>query len=391
MAMLIRWGIGVSMAKGTFFFLSPFEKGNALKRQRLFVSEQQGPKTVPKSNSPQLEIGERMTFVRLLHFLIVAGVSTALRPQWLSSFGRGSCTARLASHFTREYLEALPRAELQFLAKSRSIKANGKSVDIIDALLGSTEVNEAKVAQKVTVDPIVPSEKKISGKVLSRLSADALQVLEEQGIDLSDLLTLQMRSVQQSGSFVRSYPNGTQKRGKTAKDLPESDRSSDFSEIEGQKIPSTSRTVSATALSIDDLLKDQGDEESSVEDLKSIAHLIDEEEETSPDHNQIEAKARLPPRSRRMELIDLDGKENERLRIAALEGATLKEMLQQLSQTKGYDFLYRETHLRCFTSNPSLNSASKLLREPSMSWARRKIEDLYLRFIVAGRNNRPQS
>ena len=61
-----------------------------------------------------------------------------------------------------------------------------------------------------------------------------------------------------------------------------------------------------------------------------------------------------------------------------LTGVTMKNMLEHLETTIGFDGLFTETNLRCFSVKPSINSALKVLRQLPLEWARKKIEYLYI-------------
>ena len=61
-----------------------------------------------------------------------------------------------------------------------------------------------------------------------------------------------------------------------------------------------------------------------------------------------------------------------------LTGVTMKIMLEHLETSIGFDGLFEETNLRCFSVKPSVNSALKVLRQLPLEWARKKIEYLYI-------------
>ena len=63
-----------------------------------------------------------------------------------------------------------------------------------------------------------------------------------------------------------------------------------------------------------------------------------------------------------------------------LHGITLETMLTQLVEQYGWDELGRRIPIRCFNENPSIKSSLKFLRQTA--WARKKVEDLYLRSIT---------
>jgi len=67
-----------------------------------------------------------------------------------------------------------------------------------------------------------------------------------------------------------------------------------------------------------------------------------------------------------------------------LHGKTLESILTSLVEHYGWDQLGERIHLKCFTTDPSVQSSLKFLRKTP--WAREKVEKLYLRM---GRANNP--
>lgn len=67
---------------------------------------------------------------------------------------------------------------------------------------------------------------------------------------------------------------------------------------------------------------------------------------------------------------------NEQQNNDPLHGITLKQILNSLVESYGWEKLGEHIDLRCFTNNPSVNSSLKFLRKTP--WARKKIEVLYL-------------
>lgn len=62
-----------------------------------------------------------------------------------------------------------------------------------------------------------------------------------------------------------------------------------------------------------------------------------------------------------------------------LHGVTLQKMLEQLVGFYGFDTLGELIKIRCFNENPSIKSSLTFLRKTD--WARKKVEDLYLRTL----------
>lgn len=59
-----------------------------------------------------------------------------------------------------------------------------------------------------------------------------------------------------------------------------------------------------------------------------------------------------------------------------LHGVKLKDILEYLVKEYGWEALGQIINIRCFNSNPSINSSLKFLRKTQ--WARDKVEQLYL-------------
>ena len=70
--------------------------------------------------------------------------------------------------------------------------------------------------------------------------------------------------------------------------------------------------------------------------------------------------------------------DNSKKVVVDLTGVTMKLMLEHLETSIGFDGLFEETNLRCFSVKPSVNSALKVLRQLPLEWARKKIEYLYI-------------
>jgi uncharacterized protein (DUF2132 family) len=62
-----------------------------------------------------------------------------------------------------------------------------------------------------------------------------------------------------------------------------------------------------------------------------------------------------------------------------LHGVKLAEIVQYLVSFYGWEELGTRIKIKCFNSNPSINSSLKFLRRTP--WARTKVENLYIRTI----------
>ena len=62
-----------------------------------------------------------------------------------------------------------------------------------------------------------------------------------------------------------------------------------------------------------------------------------------------------------------------------LHGVKLSTMLEYLVEVYGWEALGREVQINCFRNDPSVKSSLKFLRRTD--WARKKVEELYLKTI----------
>lgn len=63
--------------------------------------------------------------------------------------------------------------------------------------------------------------------------------------------------------------------------------------------------------------------------------------------------------------------------LPTLEGITLETIVTRLSETMGWAAMATAVPVRCFIHDPSIKSSLKFLRRTP--WARKKVEELYLR------------
>jgi len=62
-----------------------------------------------------------------------------------------------------------------------------------------------------------------------------------------------------------------------------------------------------------------------------------------------------------------------------LHGITLQAILEKLVAHYGFDTLGELVPIKCFLSNPSIKSSLTFLRKTD--WARKKVEDLYVKTL----------
>jgi len=63
-----------------------------------------------------------------------------------------------------------------------------------------------------------------------------------------------------------------------------------------------------------------------------------------------------------------------------LHGLTLEAILTRLVEHYGWPELGKIIPVKCFTSDPSIKSSLKFLR--NTPWARKKVEELYVRSLL---------
>ena len=62
-----------------------------------------------------------------------------------------------------------------------------------------------------------------------------------------------------------------------------------------------------------------------------------------------------------------------------MHGITLKKILEDLVGFYGFDTLGELIKIKCFNDNPSIKSSLTFLRKTD--WARKKVEELYIRTL----------
>ena len=67
-----------------------------------------------------------------------------------------------------------------------------------------------------------------------------------------------------------------------------------------------------------------------------------------------------------------------------LHGITLQKIVEQLVEFYGFDTLGELIKIRCFNENPSVKSSLTFLRKTP--WARKKVEELYIRTLPKFKN-----
>ncbi|MHC6801200.1 VF530 family protein [Vibrio antiquarius] len=63
-----------------------------------------------------------------------------------------------------------------------------------------------------------------------------------------------------------------------------------------------------------------------------------------------------------------------------LHGLSLEKILTRLVEHFGWNGLYDQIRINCFSNDPSIKSSLKFLRKTQ--WARDKVESLYIRTFI---------
>ena len=77
---------------------------------------------------------------------------------------------------------------------------------------------------------------------------------------------------------------------------------------------------------------------------------------------------------------------NEQQTNNPLHGVTLEQIMNLLVADYGWEKLGKYIKIRCFTTNPSVQSSLKFLRKTP--WAREKVEKLYISTLKRARKDR---
>ena len=72
-----------------------------------------------------------------------------------------------------------------------------------------------------------------------------------------------------------------------------------------------------------------------------------------------------------------------------LHGITLKTILEELVERRGWEDLAGRIKIRCFMFEPSIGSSLKFLRRTE--WARREVEALYLKDLEKAERKRARA
>lgn len=63
-----------------------------------------------------------------------------------------------------------------------------------------------------------------------------------------------------------------------------------------------------------------------------------------------------------------------------LHGITLRQIVEDLEEAVGFEYLAKKVPVRCFMFDPTVNSSLKFLRKTP--WAREKVENIWMKTFV---------
>jgi len=278
--------------------------------------------------------------------------------------------------------DKLSRVELQRLAKENNVRANLKSVDIIAALDHIRTINLVKTEAITPIKTQHYARKKKKKGVTRNYEVEDendegndeyLEVLKEQGLDWSDVFAQAAHLTDPNRpkriSVKRDIkPKAVFKSTEITKEKPA---------MQIAPVQYLGKTLSSRDISLANVfqrpatrqrsdISDQRDNfDRPLQPFSRLDRKVSQEAEFSRDPDSVRLRTRKSVAPSTQVHIDL-------------EGTTLKAMLEFLIKHIGYETLHRETHLRCFLERPSMSSSLKVLRQPDMEWARKRIEHLFI-------------
>jgi len=278
----------------------------------------------------------------------------------------------------------MSRVELQALAKTKGIKANLASAEIIkqlEALSGNGKVSSVPVASSKVKTAAVPNSKPkpavaqskaTSRQELSIKSPEVAKLLDEQGLAVKDLLELRNKIaaaekvadsknddiIKAAKSAANSAKSKLIKATKSSINSSSSLGSSPVASSATVEKPKTAMAVSAPAFAgWTPHMATTPNASSKPVGISSTTPI------TASSAATIKTTANTAP-------AVTQRKNNT-------DGVTLEDMLNKLVAKIGFEGLYKKTRLNAFANSPSISSSLKVLRAPEMGWAREKIEKAY--------------
>lgn len=279
----------------------------------------------------------------------------------------------------------LSRVELQRLAKQYDIRANQRSADII-AALSNMEQAKSEPAPPSKKPPIKKNKKKKKGirrnyeleDENTEGNEEYMEVLKEQGINWSDIYAHAAHlldpdrpkrvSIKRVSIKRESKPKVAHNNTILHRDVPV---------VRTAAVQHLGKTISSRDIPVPNGMQ------------RSLNHRsgdrLQQRDYSDPPidvrtHNRAEREGIFT--TKQSYRIESAGTATPAATLAKphvnLEGTTLKAMLEYLIEHIGYATLHRETHLRCFMERPSMSSSLKVLRQPDMEWARKRVEYLFI-------------
>eukprot|EP01040_Poterioochromonas_malhamensis_P009913 gene9913-10770_t len=262
----------------------------------------------------------------------------------------------------------LTRIQLKQIAKLYHIDLRRKSAFLCERI-----IEESRKASL----PSTKSMKSTSASSASTeltLDEESEAALKEQGLDLQDLLQLQVQ-FQQKGPEI--FLKG--------KSYPSKKRYASSEERRRESLRGGPKNTAASARR-DELVRQVFEEDEGFKrDIPArVSQAVTKQDPLVLSDDELPT---LPRRKSNKDTPDL-GKILTAPKSDLLHGVTLEQIVEELVKKVGVEGLYQETRLRFLLGEPKLPGILKLLRNKNMEWARRKIEKLYVKVKSSERNDR---
>eukprot|EP01038_Epipyxis_sp_PR26KG_P015737 gene15737-21304_t len=291
--------------------------------------------------------------------------------------------------FSYDYnsLKQLSRLELQTLAKSNRIKANLKSTEIIQYLLLLDSIPTVKPLplSEDTEDNNITIEVKDND---DKISSSYLQsILQEQGLSLKDLIKTRNEILE----TIKNDPNNSIDDETDNEEVDENDikifmmnelkrEEKSKSNIEKSKLKKQEQLLQSEQTSNKQFRTKQNNNlnnnPSNVSNGKERLSLFELYDRPQPTENKIKTNKIKNDNNNDNKIIISKNNLKDSFKNdnnVDINGVSLHKMLLFLVEKKGFDYLFQETKLRCFSTKPSINSSLKVLRQPNMEWAKKKL------------------
>lgn len=199
------------------------------------------------------------------------------------------------------------------------------------------------------------------------LSHEAIKAMKAQGINLSELLQQQTSIVESGGAKPYASVKRNVEKGKKAESSPPPSISNSLDDEDDDDDD------------IDDIHQDKVAPPTVNKARNEVAPIQSQESTPKVGSNLKKRQTTISIESKLNNLIESRRESSSLTSGKTAEGVTLKAMLEYLVEKLGYPKLFDATKLKCFALKPSITSSLKVLRQPEMEWAKKKVEELYVK------------